>query len=216
MFERYSTPVYIDCTSLSGIALVSTGTRWVAQDVIGTEICQVDSPSSTYEALGPHISGELNVTGVGVTFAGKDDSELSHVFNWTLKNSEGRPFLFAPNDIEQLASFLKPDQGEKADTSHVPDEETNSPSGSKREARLEIIRRWFGEQQTYPSTGLSSLRTGLPGARDACWQWLVKSELTAKGGLFCGATQINSSKSKKFVSAWNEFLKEVNQGRPKN
>mgnify|MGYP003630025016 CR=1 FL=1 len=89
--ERYSTPVYIDCNALEGTILQRVGSRWVARKVIGIEFCRVDSPVSAFEAFEPHKRGGIQVTGIAVEASDKDESELSHVFNWTLTNPEGPP-----------------------------------------------------------------------------------------------------------------------------
>ncbi len=206
--ERYSTPVYIDCSALEGFIAPRIGSRFVVQQVIGIELCQVDSPACAYEAFEPHRSGGINVTGLAVALPDREESEPSHVFSWTLTNQEGRPFLFRPGDIKKLASFLKPDQDGKAAQSQVQPEEILTPRGSINDERLKHIRRWFGEQQEYNAAQLSKPTEGLPGARDACWRWLTQSGLTARGALFDGTAQKNSGKSKKFISAWSVFLEE--------
>jgi hypothetical protein len=178
------------------------------QQVIGIEHCQVDSPVCAYEAFEPNKSGGIDVTGMAVLLSERDELEQSHVHSWTLTNQEGRPFLFRPGDIKRLASFLKPGQDGKTTEVQVQAEKIVSSKTKIIEHRLEFIRRWFEEQQEYKSTQLSTGGTGLPGARNACWRWLTQSELTAPGELFSGTKQKNSSQSKKFISAWNVFLKE--------
>ena len=207
--ERYSTPVYIDCSALEGVIAPIIGSASVVQQVIGIEHCEVDSPVCAYEAFEPHRSGGINVTGLAVALPDREESELSHVFSWTLTNQEGRPFLFRPGDIKQLASFLKPDQDRQAAQGQAQSEEIVTPRGSITDERLKHIRRWFGEQQEYNAAQLSKPTKGLPGARDACWRWLTQSKLTARGALFDGTAQKNSGKSKKFISAWSAFLEEM-------
>ncbi|MBB2493503.1 hypothetical protein [Aquipseudomonas ullengensis] len=207
--ERYATPIYIDCSALEGVIAPRVGSRFVMQQVIGIGHCQVDSPISAYEAFEPHRSGGINVSGLAVALSDREESELSHVDSWTLTSQEGRPFLFRPDDIKRLASLLKPDQDENATQSQVQSEDTATLVSSRTEQRLTRIRQWFGEQREYNAAQLSKPIAGLPGARDACWQWLTHSGLTAQGTLFCGSSQQNSGKSKKFISAWNAFLKEV-------
>ncbi|WP_313410719.1 hypothetical protein [Stutzerimonas kunmingensis] len=206
--ERYSTPVYIDCATLEGVIAPRIGTRFVMQQVIGIEHCRVDSPACAYEAFEPHKSGGIDVTGMAVLLSERDELAQSHVHSWTLTNQERRPFLFRPGDIKRLASFLKPDQDGKLAQSQVQAEKIVSPKTKIIEHRLEFIRRWFEEQQEYKSSQLSTRGTGLPGARNACWRWLTQSGLTSPGELFFGAKQNDSSQSKKFVNAWNVFLKE--------
>ncbi|HCJ30735.1 MAG TPA: hypothetical protein DHV63_15930 [Pseudomonas sp.] len=204
--ERYSTPVYIDCAALEGFIAPRIGTRFVMQQVIGMEHCQVDSPVCAYEAFEPHKSGGIDVTGMAVVLSNREELEQPHVHSWTLTNQEGRPFLFRPDDIKRLATFLKPDQDGQTQT-----EEIVTPRGSINDERLKFIRLWFGEQQEYNAPKLSEPTKGSPGARDACWQWLTQSGLTAPGALFYGASQKNSGKSKKFISAWSSFLDEMTQ-----
>jgi hypothetical protein len=208
--ERYSTPAYIDCSALEGFIATRTGSSLVRQQVIGIELCQVDSPARAYETFEPHKSGGINVTGMAVAVSDKEEPELSHVHSWTLTNQEGRPFLFRPGDIKRLASFLKPDQDEKAAQSQVQSEKIAAPIISITEYRLVLIRQWFGEQQEYNAAQLSKTTEGLPGAKDACWRWLAQSGHTApRGKPFYGTAQKNSSKSKKFISAWSAFLEEM-------
>jgi hypothetical protein len=146
---------------------------------------------------------------MAVALSDQEGSELTHVFSWTLTNQEGRPFLFRPGDIKRLASFLKHDEDEKAAQSQVQSEKIATPIISITEYRLVLIRQWFGEQQEYKAAQLSKQIAGLPGARDACWQSLIQCGHTApRGEPFYGTAQKNSSKSKKFISAWNAFLKE--------
>ena len=207
--ERYSTPVYIDCNALEGATVQNFGSRSVVRKVIGIEFCRVDSPVSAFEAFQPQKSAGIQVTGIAVEFSGQDEPELSHAFNWTLTNPEDRPFLFTPDDIKLLASLLKPGQNEETDQRQGTDKHIVSIKRSISDERLKLIFRWFREQRTYDAAQLSRPTAGLPGARDACWQWLTKLGLTARGALFHGTAQKNSSKSKKFISAWNAFLKEV-------
>lgn len=206
--ERYSTPVYIDCATLEGVIAPRIGTRFVMQQVIGIEHCQVDSPVCAYEAFEPNKSGGIDVTGMAVLLSERDELEQSHVHSWTLTNQEGRPFLFRPGDIKRLASFLKPDQDEKAVQSQVRSEKIGTPKSLKIERRLEFIRRWSEEQQEYEATQLSIQVAGLRGARDACWRWLEQLGLTTPGQIFHGSLQQDSEKSKVFISAWNVFRKE--------
>lgn len=206
--ERYSTPVYIDCATLEGVIAPRIGTRFVMQQVIGIEHCQVDSPVCAYEAFEPHKSGGIDVTGMAVLLSERDELEQSHVHSWTLTNQEGRPFLFRPGDIKRLASFLKPDQDGKAAQSQVQTEKISAPRSSISEDRLVFIRQWFREQQEHTTGRLSEQKTGLPGARDACWQWLKHLGMTIPGQIFHGALQKNSDKTKVFISAWNLFRKE--------
>ena len=208
--ERYSTPVYIDCSALEGVIAPRVGSRFVMKQVIGIELCQVDSPVCAYEAFEPHKSGGFNVSGMAVTLSDQEASEQSHVYSWTLTNQEGRPFLFKPSDIKRLASLLKPDQDEKATQSQVQPEDIATLVSSRTEQRLTRIRQWFGEQREYNAAQLSKPIAGLPGARDACWRWLTESGLTTRGAIFYGTAQKNSVKSKKFISAWNAFLEEMN------
>lgn len=207
--EHYSTPVYIDCSALEGVIAPLIGSAFVVQQVIGIGYCEVDSPVCAYEAFEPHRSGGINVTGLAVALPDREESELSHVFSWTLTNQEGRPFLFRPGDIKQLASSLKLDQDGKAAQSQVQSEKIVTRRNSINEDRLSHIRQWFGEQQEYKAAQLSKQIAGLPGARDACWRSLTQSGLTAQGALFYGTAQKNSGKSKKFISAWSTFLKEM-------
>jgi len=181
------------------------------QQVIGMEICQVDSPACAYEAFEPHKSGGIDVTGMAVVLSDREELEQSHVHSWTLTNQESRPFLFRPGDIKRLASFLKPGQDGQADHGQAQTEEIVTPRGSINDERLKFIRLWFGEQQEYNAPQLSEPTKGSPGTRDACWQWLTQSGLTAPGALFHGASQQNSGKSKKFISAWSSFLDEMTQ-----
>lgn len=213
--ERYSTPVYIDCATLEGVIAPRIGTRFVMQQVIGIEHCQVDSPVCAYQAFELHKSGGIDVTGMAVLLSERDELEQSHVHSWTLTNQEGRPFLFRPGDIKRLASFLKPDQDGKAAQGQVQSETIVTPRSSINDERLKYIHQWFGEQQEYNAAHLSQPTEGLPGARDACWRWLTQLGLTAPKELFGGAPQGNSVKSKKFVSAWNAFLAGV-LARPSN
>ncbi|MGE6531439.1 hypothetical protein ACQKEM_20970 [Pseudomonas sp. NPDC077382] len=206
--ERYSTPVYIDCATLEGVIAPRIGTRFVMQQVIGIEHCQVDSPVCAFEAFEPHKSGGIDVTGMAVLLSKRDELEQSHVHSWTLTNQEGRPFLFRPDDIKRLASFLNPDQDGQVDQGQVQPEEILAPSCSKNDERVKFIRRWFGEQQEYTAAQLSMTTKGLPGARDACWQWLKQLGMTIPGQIFHGALQKNSDKTKVFISAWNVFRKE--------
>ena len=207
--EQYSTPVYIDCSALEGVIAPRVGSRFVVQEVIGIELCQVDSPVCAYEAFEPNRSGGINVTGMAVVLSDREESEGSYAHSWTLTNPEGRPFLFRPGDIKRLASLLKPDQDEQAAQGQAQSEEIMAPRGSINDERLKHIRRWFGEQQEYKAAQLSKPTDGLPGARDACWRWLTQSGLTARGALFYGTAQKNSGKSKKFISAWSAFLEEM-------
>lgn len=207
--ERYSTPVYIDCSALEGVIAPRVGSRFVAQQVIGIELCQVDSPVRAFEAFEPHKSNGISVTGMAVALSDREESEGSYVHSWILTNHEGRPLLFRPDDIKRLASLLKPDQDVQADEGQALPEDTAIPRGSINEERLKHIRRWFGEQQEFKAAQSSEETTGLPGARDACWKWLTQRGLTARGALFYGAAQKNSGKSKKFISAWSAFLEEM-------
>lgn len=214
--ERYSTPVYIDCSALEGLIAAKIGSGFVMQQVIGIERCQVDSPVCAYEAFEQDNIGGINVTGMAVALSDQEGSELSHVFSWTLTSQEGRPFLVRPGDIKRLASYLNTDQDEQAAKSQAQPEEIIAPRSNITEHRLEHIRRWFGEQQEYNAAQLSKPTKGLPGARDACWRWLIQSGLTAPGELFAGASQQNSAKSKKLINAWKAFLKEMTSTRPGN
>lgn len=207
--EQYSTPVYIDCSALEGVIAPLVGSSFVVQQVIGTELCQVESPVCAFEAFDSHKSGGINVTGMAVVLSNREESEGSYVHSWTLTNQEGRPFLFKPDDIKRLASLLKPDQYGQADQGQAQPEETVTPRGSINDDRLKLIRLWFGKQQEYNAASLSKPTEGLRGARDACWQWLSQSGHTARGALFYGTAQKNSGKSKKFISAWSAFLEEM-------
>lgn len=206
--EHYSTPVYIDCSELEGVIAPRAESRFVMQHVIGIELCQVESPAFAYEAFEPNKVGGINVTGMAVALSDQEGSELSHVYSWTLTNQEGRPFLCRPGDIKRLASLLKPDQDGQTAQGQAQLEKIVTPRGSINDERLKHIRQWFGEQQEYTAAQLSEQIAGLPGGRDACWRWLIQSGLTARGEPFYGAAQKNSAKSKKFISAWNAFLKE--------
>lgn len=214
--EQYSTPVYIDCSALEGVIAPPVGSSFVVQQVIGTELCQVESPASAFEAFDPHQSGGGNVTGMAVVLSDREESEGLYVHSWILTNQEGRPFLFRPDDIKRLAALLKPDHNGQADQGQAQPEETITPRGSINADRLKLIRLWFGQQQEYNAASLSKPTEGLRGARDACWQWLSQSGQTARGALFYGAAQKNTGKTKKFVSAWNAFLEEMTLTRPKN
>lgn len=207
--ERYSIPVYIDCSALEGVITSKVGSSYVAQRVVGTELCQVDSPASAYVAFEPHKSCGFEVTGMAVSLSNAEDQAESYVHSWILINQEGRPFLFRPEDIKRLASLLKLDHEGQATHRQTQSEESLPSRSSINDERLKHIRRWFREQQEYDSASLSKPSDGLPGARDACWRWLSKSGLTTRGALFSGAAQKNSEKSKKFISAWNAFLKEM-------
>lgn len=252
--ERYLTPVYIDCSALEGVIATRAGSRFVMQQVIGIELCRVDSPACAYTAFEPHKSGGIDVTGMAVTVLNGADVERSHVNSWILTNPEGRPFLFRPSDIKKMASFLKPpleehaaknqdtpeqimaaadsaqeksersdalprklkSQEEQAANDQARTEEITSPRGPIIDDRLKMIRRWFQEQTTYNADQLSKRCKGVPGARDACWQWLVQSKLTnPRGALFFGASPKHSGKSKKFINAWSIFLKENTPLDPK-
>lgn len=217
--EQYSTPVYIDCSALEGVIAPLVGSSFVAQQVIGTELCQVESPASAFEAFDPHQSGGIDVTGMAVVLSDQEQSEGSYVHSWILTNQEGRPFLFRPADIKRLATFLKPDQNKQVNQGQAQLEETIMPRGSINDDRLKLIRLWFGQQQEYNAASLSKPTKGLRGARDACWQWLSQSGHTAQGALFSGATPNRTGKSKKFITAWSAFRKEMppdEAGRPKN
>ena len=203
----YSTPVYIDCSALEGAIAARIGSGFATQQVIGVELCQVDSPVCAYETLEPQKIGGINVTGMAVAVSDQEGSELTHVFSWTLTNQEGRPFLVRSDDIKRLASFLNPDQNGQA--AQGQGQEIVTPRGSINDERLKHIRQWFGEQQEYNKAQLSKPTEGLPGARDACWRSLTQSGLTARGTLFDGTAQKNSGKSKKFISAWSAFLEEM-------
>jgi hypothetical protein len=207
--QHYSTPVYIDCSALEGVIAPRIGSEFVMQQVIGVALCEVDTPACAFEAFEPHKSGGFNVTGMAVALSDQEGSELTHVFSWTLTNQEGRPFLVKPDDIKQLASFLKPDQDGQAAQGQAQSEESVPLKGSVNDERLKHIRQWFGEQQEYNAAQLSKPAEGLPGARDACWRWLTQSGLPAREALFEGTAQQNSRKSKKFISAWSVFLEEM-------
>ena len=74
--------------------------------------------------------------------------------------------------------------------------------------RHEQIQAWLNEQSEYTAGNLRSAERGLPGARDACWRWLKKHDLTGHGKLFGGAFQRGQEKTKTFDRAWSAFLKE--------
>ncbi len=115
--EQYSTPVYIDCSALEGVIAPLVGSNILAEIVIGTELCQVESPASAFEAFDPHQSGGIGVTGMAVVLSDREESEGSYVHSWILTNQEGshsclgRPIL---NDWQRSSNLTKTSKSTKA------------------------------------------------------------------------------------------------------
>tara|TARA_R110001606_G_scaffold399155_1_gene581125 strand:+ start:1615 stop:2325 length:711 start_codon:yes stop_codon:yes gene_type:complete len=99
---------------------------------------------------------------------------------------------------------------EATQTIEAANKETQHPSRKKKERnvdrRKQIIQDWFENQKHYDDASLKENDPGRPGARDACWRSIVEHGLTAGNEIFAGAKQEGSSKTKKFVTAWNLFI----------
>lgn len=127
--------------------------------------------------------------------ADAEETEDAISVNGITIESLGEPALI-PNETTQ------PVEGMKKENSH--------PSRRKRERRVDrrkqIIQDWFDGQNHYDEASLKEPDLGRPGARDACWRSIKDRGLTTDDEIFAGARQGVSSKTKKFVTAWNLFL----------
>lgn len=138
-------------------------------------------------------------------------AEFKKVIHWSVGQG-----IEIPIDEDALAEVIAEKMHEQQELKIIESEqrERNSQEVVTKkipvlEQRLEHLRRWFKIQGEFTATNLRSSQSGKVGARHACWEWAVQQGLASPGGLFEGANQDSSTKTKSFVNAWGRFLVEV-------
>lgn len=81
------------------------GSGFATQQVIGVELCQVDSPVCAYETLKPHKIGGINVTGMaGWRFQIRKVQEANARFLLDTDRTKRADHSVRSDDIKRLAS----------------------------------------------------------------------------------------------------------------
>ncbi|UVJ43640.1 hypothetical protein NVV94_24395 [Pseudomonas sp. LS1212] len=158
--------------------------------------------------LGKHPSNNLSKPVLPFPFT---MAEFKKVIRWSIGQG-----VEIPIDQDGLAEVIAEKMHEQQELQKIDSEqrERNSQEGVDQnlpvlDQRIEHLRRWFKGQGEFTATNLRSAQSGTVGARHACWEWVVQQGLTSPGGLFDGANQGKSTKTKPFVEAWGRLLVEV-------
>ncbi len=145
--------------------------------------------------LGKHPSNSLSKPVLPFPFT---MAEFKKVIRWSIAQG-----IEIPVDEDGLAEVIAEKMHERQELQVV---DQNLPV---LDQRIEYLRRWFKSQSEFTAANLRSAGSGTEGARHVCWEWVVQQGLTSLGGLFEGANQGKSAKTKAFVEAWGRLLVEV-------
>lgn len=145
--------------------------------------------------LGKHPSNNLSKPVLPFPFT---MDEFKKVIRWSIGQG-----IEIPIDEEGLAEVIAEKMHEQQEP-QVVDQKL-----PLLDQRIEYLRRWFKTQSKFTAANIRSARSGTEGARHVCWEWVVQQGLTSLGGLFEGANQGKSAKTKAFVEAWGRLLVEV-------
>lgn len=145
--------------------------------------------------LGKHPSNNLSKPVLPFPFT---MDEFKKVIRWSIGQG-----IEIPIDEEGLAEVIAEKMHEQQEP-QVVDQKL-----PLLDQRIAYLRRWFKTQSKFTAANLRSAGSGTEGARHVCWEWVVRQGLTSLGGLFEGANQGKSAKTKAFVEAWGRLLVEV-------